>query len=213
MFAWFSARLSERSTQIALVGALVTVSQVASHPEAWATGSLPLWLAILPAIVTNLANAVVPEGSSAPPISSPVIGALLAVLLMGGALSACSNAPPTASPMQSDLLAAETAFNVAVTGAEVYAGLPDCSTGAKLCSDGQITADIVKAIAGARIAFGQADIAILGCSSATWRAVQAGAPSATCGIPIKDMDAQGQVLAAARAALLTAVGLVPVIQQ
>lgn len=74
MFEWFKARFSERSTQIALVGAAVTISQVASHPEAWAAGSLPLWLAILPAIVTNIANAIVPEAvssTSSAPIPSP----------------------------------------------------------------------------------------------------------------------------------------------
>jgi len=149
------------------------------------------------------AAAAKPPGDPLPPA-----GAVLAVILTLSA-TACSSAPDA----RSELLSAETAFEIAVTAAEVYSALPDCGGGQTLCSDPAIKADMTKAIASARIAFAQAEIAILGCPAAQWRASQTNPPTASCGTPVTDLDAQGQMLAAARAALITATAVVPMVQQ
>ena len=53
-----------------------------------------------------------------------VVTILLTMLLSVAALSACST-PPTTTQTQSDLLIAESVFDVTVVGAEVYSALPE----------------------------------------------------------------------------------------
>lgn len=65
MFAWLSARLSERTSQAAIAVLLTAISTIAMQPAAWAPGALSLWLGIIPTLTPCLIAVLVPEGTGA----------------------------------------------------------------------------------------------------------------------------------------------------
>lgn len=121
MFAWLSARLSERTSQAAIAVLLTAISTIAMQPAAWMPGALSLWLGIVPTLTPCLIAILVPEGMGATLVSmaaelksftpppgtqvqpqldpaqqssgGAVVAILLAMLLSASALSACSSAP------------------------------------------------------------------------------------------------------------------------
>lgn len=68
---WITDRLRERSSQVAISGALMAIANVASKPEAWAPGCLPLWLGLISTLTPCVIGILVPEGVMSVPWLAP----------------------------------------------------------------------------------------------------------------------------------------------
>jgi len=131
-------------------------------------------------------------------------------------LAACAS-PPAGSPPPSaktDLFEVEATFTGAVSMAGAYVSLPSCGLPAapKVCKDSGIASRIGLSVDSATAALRTAETLILGCPATQYVASAATPPTASCGLPIADGNAQQQALTAVQAAVSALQSAIPIIQ-
>ena len=128
-------------------------------------------------------------------------------------LSGCQSTTDTSTltDEQVALQTAEKTLGVLKFAAQAYEMLPVC--GSMPCHDATVSSDIDKGIAAADNAAVAAQVPIFGCSESDWRNAHATPPTATCGQPSEDMDAQDRALADFTAALAGAKTVLPIALQ
>lgn len=149
---------------------------------------------------------------------SPLKSILAAGALAFGTmvLAACTSPPPGSPPpsAKTQLFEAEATFTGAASMAGAYIGLPACgSAGApKACKDPAVAANVVTGVNAAHAALTTAEPLVLGCPLAQYIGSIATPPTATCGLPVADQNAQAQALTAVTTAISALQAAIPIIQ-